>query len=113
MHIDITADSLLTQLRLSITDKSLEQMDTIISNTPDALKFFKHLFSLNDELTHLDAFIVPSSSCDFLKIKLLGETDEQITSFHQAVDHWSHKYKVAVEKVANKEVYYIKGIMPH
>jgi len=110
MQIDITADALLTQLKLSVTDKSIQQMDRIIKNTPDALKFFKHLFSLNDALSSIDAFIAPSSSCDFLKIKLRGEESSQVEDFHQAVKHWADKYKVSLEKVTNKEVYYIKGI---
>lgn len=113
MHIDITPDSLLTQLKLSVTDTSLKQMDTIIKNTPDSLKFFKHLFSLNDTLSPIDAFIAPSSSCNFLKIKLRGENNQQKETFNKTVAHWADKYKVTLEKVDAKEVYYIKGIHSH
>ena len=113
MQIDINAEALLKQLKIDLTSGSLAQMNTIIDNTPNALKFFKHIFSLNDDLSHLDAFIAPSSSCDFLKIKLRGTLAAQIESFHETVKHWSDKYKVEVEKVANKEVYYIKGAVNH
>jgi len=113
MHIEITPQTLLTQLKLSVTDKSLLQMQAIINNTPDALKFFIHLFSLNDSLSHIDAFIAPSSSCDHLKIKLRSDNPEHIESFHEMVLHWADKYRVNTEKVSNKEVYYIKGFIPH
>jgi len=113
MQIDINAEALLKQLKIDLTSGSLAQMNTIIDNTPNALKFLKHTFSLNDSLSHLDAFIAPSSSCDFLKIKFRGDKPEHVESFHEIVKHWSDKYKVDVEKVTNKEVYYIKGMLKH
>ena len=111
MQIDITAESLLKQLKLDVTENSLTQMNKVIDNTPSALKFFKHIFSLNDTLSHLDAFIVPSSSNDYLKIKYHpGTQSENLDKFHEVVIHWSTKYKVELEKLDNKEVYYIKGL---
>ena len=62
MQIDITPESLLKQLKLDVTETSLTQMHKVIDNTPNALKFFKHIFSLNYTLCHLDDFILPSSS---------------------------------------------------
>lgn len=108
MQIDINAESLLKQLKLSVNDNSLSEMETIISNTPHANKFFKHIFSLNDTLSHMDAFIAPSSSGSFLKIKL--RDNGKVTEFNDAVSHWAEKYKVQLDKVTDKEVYYIKGI---
>ncbi len=112
MQIDITPESLLKQLKIDVTDGSLKQMDAIINNTPNALKFFKHIFSLNDALAHIDAFIAPSSSCNLLKIKYHGNgNSEQLDEFYEAVKHWGDKYKVSLEKLDNKEVFYIKGII--
>ena len=111
MQIDITAESLLKQLKLDMTDNSLTQMGMVIDNTPHALKFFKHLFSLNDVLTPLDAFIAPSSSCNHLKIKYHGSNPAHTVSFHETVKHWADKYKVLLEKLDHKEVYYIKGML--
>lgn len=111
MQIDITAESLLKQLKLDVTPNSLSQMDNVISNTPQALKFFKHIFAFNDSLSSMDAFIAPSSSCDLLKIKYHGEgLEDKVSLFHEAVNHWSDKYKVSLEKLDNKEVYYVQGI---
>lgn len=112
MNIDITAETLLKQLKIDVNEGSLKQMDAIMNNTPNALKFFKHIFSLNDTLAHVDAFIAPSSSCDFLKIKYHGNgNDEQKAEFHETVNHWADKYKVTLEKLDNKDVFYIKGII--
>jgi hypothetical protein len=107
MQIEITAESLLKQLKLSVNETSLAQMDNIINNTPNSLKFFKHIFSLNDALSHMDAFVAPSSSENFLKIKL--HDSAKLTEFNKAVSHWADKYKVQLDKVDSKEVYYIKG----
>ncbi len=111
MQIDITAESLLNLLKLNVTENSLKQMDDIIDKTNGALHFFKHLFSLNDALAHMDAFIAPSSSVNYLKIKYHGEAiPEQVLRFHDTVGHWGEKYKVELEKVDGKDTYYIKGL---
>ena len=112
MQIDITAESLLRQLKISVNDTSMAQMNNVLESTPHALKFFKHIFSLNDALSHYDAFIAPSSSKSLLKIKLRDESiREKVESFNTEVLHWSQKYKVELEKVSDKEVYYIKGML--
>ena len=112
MQIDITSESLLKQLKLSVNENSLSQMQITMDKTPHSDKFFKHLFSLNDALSHFNAFIAPSSSNDYLKIKLRDDAiQEHVENFNKEIRHWSDKYKVSLEKVDNKELYYIKGIL--
>ena len=112
MQIEITPESLLKQLKLSVSDHSLALMGTIIKSTKGSQQFFKHLFSLNDALAHVNAFIAPSNSVDLLKIKYHGDHNDEAyrSKFHDAVIHWGQKYKVELEKVEGKETYYIKGL---
>ena len=110
MQIEITPEALLKQFKLSVNNQSLDQMDTIINKTKGSKEFLKHIFSLNDTLASLNAFVAPSNSVELLKIKYHGEHDEvTLTKFHEAVNHWGNKYNVELEKVDLKETYYIKG----
>ncbi|MDH5464485.1 MAG: hypothetical protein OEW60_02590 [Thiovulaceae bacterium] len=109
MQIEITPEALLKQLKLSVHNQSLDQMDTIINKTKGAKDFLKHIFSLNDTLASLNAFVAPSNSVELLKIKYHGNDEVTLTKFHEAVNHWGNKYNVELEKVDSKETYYIKG----
>lgn len=111
MHIDITAEVIATQLGFASTSGSLEQVERIINNTPGFDKFSKHIISLNDALKHMNSYIAPSNTVDFFKIKAAEDNSPEINEeFHQAVRHWSEKYKVNVEAVPGKPTYYIRGI---
>lgn len=110
MQIEITPEALLKQFKLSVNSQSLDQMDAIINKTKGSKQFLKHIFSLNDSLASLNAFVAPSNSVELLKIKYHGNHDEEtLDKFHEAVNHWGNKYNVELEKVDTKETYYIKG----
>jgi hypothetical protein len=52
-----------------------------------------------------------SNTNDYLKIKCdESNTKEIIAEFEEIVKHFSNKYNVELEKVVNKNVYYIIGI---
>jgi len=111
MHIEITPDAILTQLGYSKTDSLVMQIERIIKNTEGFEKFAKHIFSLNDFLKHIHAYMAISNSKDYLKIKCEEESSKEIIDeFHEKIANWSQKYKVKIEKVPNKETYYILGI---
>ncbi len=110
MQIEMSAEVLLKQLKLSVTDKTIKQMETILANTKGLEHFYKHLFAFNDNLAHVDAFIAPSSSVDLLKVKFHGSDETYRNNFHEAVKHFSDKYKVVIDPVEGKDTYYIKGI---
>ncbi len=109
MQIELSAEVLLKQLKLSVSEKNLKQMQRIIANTKNIKQFYKHLFAFNDQLVALDAFIAPSSSVDALKIKYHGTDGLHKEDFHKAVAHFCEKYKVDIEPVSGKETYYIRG----
>ncbi|MDQ1338928.1 MAG: hypothetical protein QG567_77 [Campylobacterota bacterium] len=111
MHIDITPEAILAQLGYPKSDTLLKQMERVIKNTHGFDKFSKHIFSLNDFLKHVYGFVALSNSKDYLKIKCKEEVSKELVDeFHEKIDSWSKKYKVKIEKVPNKETYYILGI---
>lgn len=111
MHIELNAESLLKQLGITEVDNALAQAEKVISNTKGFDKFSKHIISLNDFLKHVSGFIALSNKKDYLKIKCDEDVNspEIVKEFHDKVNDWAVKYKVELEKVPAKEVYYILG----
>jgi hypothetical protein len=111
MDINLTAEALLKQVGFTHPDEiAIAQMQKIIDNTKDFSRFSKHILSLHDHLQHVHAFIAPSNSTGYLKIKMPDASSPEILEeFHGLVDGFAKKYKVIIEKVDHKETYYIKG----
>lgn len=111
MNIELNHDNLLSLIELQKTDKNLAQVDKVISNTKGFDKIVKHVVTLNDFLHHHHGFVTLSSSHDSIKIKC--DTQEAgsdiVKEFNEKVVDWADKYKVEIEKVPEKEVYYILG----
>ena len=110
MHIDVTAEVLLSQLGYSKNDHILTQIKGRMDNTNGFDKFSKHLISLNDKLKHMNGYVAISNSEEYFKIKCDSNDSEDILKeFHDEVLHWSDKYNVGIKKLDNKNVYYILG----
>jgi len=111
MNLDINTDTILAQLKYTINDSSIKQAKKAIDNTLGFDKFAKHLISLNDNLKHVNAYVALSNNRDMFKIKSDNlDNDALLEEFHEIVKKWSDKYKVSLETIPNKEVYYIIGI---
>jgi len=109
MSIEITPENLLIQLEYPVKDATLAQLERIIKNTPGFDKFAKHLISLNDEVKRFGGIVAMSNSKDYLKVKSDSDKPEEIEAFTDVVKKWSQKYKVEIQKVENKNTYYILG----
>jgi len=110
MHIDVTAEVLLSQLGYSNNDHIRTQIQDRINNTKDFDKFSKHIISLNDKLKHMNAYVGISNSVDYFKIKCDEQDSSAIVEeFNEEVEHFASKYNVKVKKLDNKNVYYILG----
>ena len=112
MHLDITPEVLVSQLNIGKTDIAIELATKAIENTNQFDKFSKHIISLNDNLKHMSGFVSLSNSKPYLKIKCDSQNDstEIVQEFTQEINHWANKYNVELQKVDNKDVYYIIGI---
>ena len=110
MHLEITPEVIISQLGLGTNEATMAQTITTINNTKDFDKFSKHIISLNDKLKHMNAYITLSNSESYFKIKCDNtDSTEIIKEFIDELNHWSSKYEVELQKVENKDVYYILG----
>jgi len=110
MHLDLTPEALLTQLGYTHSDQTLKQINDIMTNTKGFAKFSQHIPSFNDALAVEKGFIAMSNSENYLKIKCEEDTSaDNISAFNALVKHWIDKYKLQIEKVDNKNTYYILG----
>jgi hypothetical protein len=104
----IAKEAFLTQLGYSVTDSLLRQFERVRDNTAKFDRISDHIIALNDNLKHYNSFVALSNSYDFLKIKnqLDGEFAAQV---NELINNWAKKYKIELEKVQNKNTFYIKG----
>jgi hypothetical protein len=103
------AEAILTQLGYVPNDTLIEQLKAIQVNTPGYEKIEKHILDLNEHLKVNNAYVALSNSTNYLKIKVDSPTKELAEEAHEKIKHFSEKYKVDIEKLANKETYYILG----
>lgn len=110
MHLDLTPEALLAQLGYTKNDQTIKQINNIIANTKGFEKFSQHIPSFNDALAVEKAFIAMSNSEDYLKIKCEEDPSaDNLSAFNALVKHWADKYKLEIEKVQDKNTYYILG----
>ncbi len=110
MHIDITAEVLLVQLGYSNNDHILGQIQERMENTPGFDSFSKHIISFNDKLKHMNGYVAVSNTEKYFKIKCDDNDSENVLAeFHDEVAHFADKYSVKLQKLENKNVYYILG----
>ncbi|MBD3796637.1 MAG: hypothetical protein IE887_02655 [Campylobacterales bacterium] len=102
-------DAMLIQLGYAPNQTLLEQFEAIKNNTTDYAKIEKHIMDLHDHLKVNNSYVAMSNTKDYFKIKIEAPTQELIEEAHQKVKHFSDKFKVKVEKIPQKDTYYILG----
>ncbi len=102
-------EAMLTQLGYVPNDALLNQLERIESNTQGYEKIQKHIMDLNDHLRVDDSYVAMSNSNDYFKIKIDSSSPEAVEQAHEKVKRFSEKYKVKVDKLENKNTYYIVG----
>jgi hypothetical protein len=102
-------DAMLTQLGYLPNSALLEQLERIENNTVGYEKIKKHIMDLHDALRVDGSFVALSNTNDYLKIKVEPHSPEIVQEVHEKIQHFSDKFKVRVQKLENKETYYILG----
>lgn len=102
-------DAMLTQLGYKPNDALLEQLERIENNTVGYEKIQKHIMDLHVHLKVNGSFVAMSNSEDCFKIKVESPSPELAEEAHEKVQHFSEKFKVTVNKLENKNTYYISG----
>jgi acetolactate synthase small subunit len=105
----MTTEAMLKQLGYVPNDALLQQLEVIQSNTQGYEKIQKHILDLHDHLKVDNAYVALSNSHNYLKIKIESPTPELAQEAKEKIEHFSEKFKVALEKVEGKNTYYILG----
>ena len=110
MQLEVSAEVILSQLGYSKSEASLKQAEKMMEETANFNKFAKHIFTLNDHLKKMNAYVGLSNKLNYLKIKCdENDSTEILEEFHEEVAHWAEKYNVKLEKSDKKPLYYILG----
>ena len=102
-------DAMLTQLGYAPNDALVKQLEMIENNTVGYDKIQKHIMDLHDHLRVDGSFVALSNSEDCFKIKVEASSPELAQEAHEKIKHFSDKFKVDINKLENKETYYIVG----
>ena len=105
----IDRSAMLTQLGYSPNNALLNQLERIEKNTTGYEKIRKHIMDLHDHLKVDGSYVALSNSNDCFKIKVEAPSPEIAEEAHEKIKHFSDKFKVKVNKLENKETYYIEG----
>lgn len=108
--MNISNEGLLTQLGYNADESSLKQLKNIEDNTPGFENIKKHIISLNDHLKNLDSYVAMSNSNPYFKIKIDTNNENFLNEAKEIIKKWAEKYKINLQKVEEKETYYILGI---
>ncbi len=103
-------ESLLTLFGYSINDASKTHIKRVVHNTKGFERIKKHIVNLNDTLKPHRSHITLSNSKDYLKIKIRSISSmTQPSHINEIIHNWATKYKIELQKVKNKDTYYIVG----
>lgn len=103
------SEAMLIQLGYSPNEALVKQLGEIENNTAGYEKIQKHIMDLHDHLKVDNAYVALSNSNDYFKIKVDSPTPELAEDAHAKIKRFSEKFKVDLEKLKNKETYYILG----
>ena len=102
-------EAMLIQLGYAPNEALTKQLTEIETNTVGYDKIQKHIMDLHDNLKVNNSFVALSNSNNYFKVKIEALTPELTEEAHEKVEHFSEKFKVKLEKLENKNTYYIIG----
>ena len=102
-------DAMLIQLGYAPNEALVNQLKKIEENTVGYDKIQKHIMDLHDTLKVDNSFVALSNTTDSFKIKVESPSPEIAEEAHEKIQHFSDKFKVKVNKLENKNTYYIVG----
>lgn len=109
VEMQLQRDAMLKQLGYVPNDALLNQLERIEGNTKGYDKIQKHIMDLHDHLKVDGSYVAMSNSEDYFKVKVEAVSDELAKEAHEKIKHFSEKFKVKMNKLENKETYYILG----
>ncbi|ACZ11475.1 hypothetical protein [Sulfurospirillum deleyianum] len=101
--------AILNQLGYSVSENTIAQLERVIANTSGFEHVEKHLMALHDALKPFHSFVALSSNKDYFKIKNEAGDATRVDEVNEMIVKWAEKYKITLEKVPNKNTYYVIG----
>lgn len=105
----MTHDAVLNQLGLIPNEALLVQLEDIQKNTHGYEKIIKHIMDLHEALKTCESYVALSNSNNYFKIKVDTTSDVSKSEAEEKISHFCEKFKVEIQKVQDKETYYILG----
>ena len=105
----MTHNAVLNQLGLIANEALLVQLENIEKNTHGYEKIIKHIMDLHEALKTCESYVALSNSNDFFKIKVGATSDVGKSEAQEKINHFCEKFKVEIQKIADKPTYYILG----
>lgn len=102
-------EGILVALGYSVNDATINQLRGILSKCDFEDNELDRIIMLNDKLKIYGAYIAMSNSNNYFKIKNEAQSQEHKNAVRELIFNWSDKYKLKLQKVENKETYYITG----
>ena len=100
---------MLRQLGYTPNEALMSQLERIENNTVGYEKIQKHIMDLHDHLKVNNGYVALSNSEDYFKIKVESPSEELAFEAHEKIKHFSEKFKVTLNRLDNKDTYYISG----
>lgn len=102
-------DAMLRQLGYLPNEALVKQLEDVEKNTQGYERIQKHIMDLHDHLKVDNGYVALSNSERCFKIKVEAPSPEIAQEAHEKIKHFSEKFKVKLNKLENKETYYILG----
>ncbi|PSM52307.1 hypothetical protein CBLAS_0307 [Campylobacter blaseri] len=102
-------EGILVSLGYVMNDSTLKQVRAILSKCDFDSNELDRIVTLNDRLKTYGAYIAMSNSNDYFKIKNEPKQESEKEVVRDMIFTWADKYKFELEKVADRETYYIVG----
>ncbi len=108
MHI-VNDEAVLTKLGYVPNESLRMQLKEIKQHTVNYDKIIKHILDLHDALAVDKSYVAMSNSTYYFKVKIEAQTPEMKEEAFEKLERFKEKYKVKLQKVENKDTYYILG----
>ena len=105
----MSEEGILLALGYTSSEAVITQLRGILSKCDFTDTELEHIVTLNDKLKIYDAYIAMSNTNPYFKIKNEAATKERKEAVVDMIKTWSDKFNIALEKVPNKDTYYILG----
>lgn len=105
----MSEEGILLALGYVANDATIAQLRGILSKCDFETSELDRIVGLNDKLKIYGAHVAMSNSNPYFKIKNEATNEERKGAATEIINAWAEKYRLELQKVADKETYYVLG----